>query len=75
VEEKILTLHPEEGKSGVNISKERYDLIRAAIVESLSQDQPTTAAPGGKPDQLAAMTRLPVWVLRKGENGAGSTAR
>ncbi len=35
MEERILTLHPEEGKSGVNISKEKYELIKAAIAESL----------------------------------------
>lgn len=32
MEEKILTLHP-EGKSGVQISKEKYDSIREAILE------------------------------------------
>ena len=35
MEEKILTLHPTEGKSGVNISRDKYDLVKAAIVESL----------------------------------------
>lgn len=35
MEEKILTLHPDEGKSGVNISKQKYDLVREVIVESL----------------------------------------
>jgi hypothetical protein len=35
MEEKILTLHPTEGKSGVNINKEKYDLVRAAILEAL----------------------------------------
>lgn len=34
MEERILTLHP-DGKEGVNISKEKYDLIRQAIVRSL----------------------------------------
>ena len=32
--EKILTLHP-QGKAGVNISKEKYDVIKAAIVDVL----------------------------------------
>lgn len=32
--ERILTLHP-KGKKGVHISKEKYDLTREAIVESL----------------------------------------
>lgn len=35
-EEKILTLHP-EGKQGVNISKRKYDMIKAAILESLHE--------------------------------------
>ena len=35
MEEKILTQHPESGKSGVNISKQKYDLIREAILESV----------------------------------------
>ncbi|MDX1521072.1 MAG: hypothetical protein R3264_05560 [Anaerolineae bacterium] len=32
--EKILTLHP-AGKQGVNIDKAKYDVIKAAIVETL----------------------------------------
>lgn len=32
MEEKILTLHP-QGKQGVNISRAKYDVIRAAILE------------------------------------------
>ncbi len=35
-EEKILTLHP-EGKTGVNILKRRYDVIKDFIVETLSE--------------------------------------
>ena len=35
MEEKILTQHPESGKSGVNISKQKYDLIREALLESV----------------------------------------
>ena len=34
MEQKILTKHP-QGKSGFNISKQKYDVIRAAIMESL----------------------------------------
>jgi hypothetical protein len=34
MEPRIMTLHP-EGKEGVNISKEKYELIRQAIVGSL----------------------------------------
>ena len=33
--EKILTLHPDETKAGVNISRQKYDLIKTAIVEAL----------------------------------------
>jgi hypothetical protein len=35
VETKILTRHPDPGKSGVNISKRKYDQIRDAILEEL----------------------------------------
>ena len=34
MEPRIMTLHP-EGKEGVNISKEKYELVRQAIVGSL----------------------------------------
>ena len=34
MEEKILTLHP-EGKTGVNISKAKYDMMREALVSHL----------------------------------------
>jgi hypothetical protein len=34
-EEKILTLHPEEGKQGVNISRSKYDMIRQAIRDAI----------------------------------------
>lgn len=33
-EGKIRTLHP-EGKHGVNISREKYEVVRAAIIETL----------------------------------------
>lgn len=33
-EERILTLHP-EGKSGVNISRAKYDVIRVAILSAI----------------------------------------
>jgi len=38
VEEKILTLHP-EGKQGVNISKDRYERIRQAILSILAEEK------------------------------------
>jgi len=34
-EEKFLTLHPEEGKQGVNISRAKYDMIRQAILNAV----------------------------------------
>ena len=36
MEEKIMTRHPDPGKSGVNISKQKYDVVRAAIVHAIS---------------------------------------
>jgi hypothetical protein len=35
VEEKVLTQYPDPGKSGINISKQKYDVIREAILESI----------------------------------------
>ena len=37
-EERILTLHPKESKSGVNINRQKYDLMREAIVETLREE-------------------------------------
>lgn len=34
-EEKIMTLHPEEDKQGVNISRAKYDMIRQAILNAV----------------------------------------
>jgi hypothetical protein len=34
-EEKILTLHPDEGKRGVNISRAKYEMIRQAILDAV----------------------------------------
>ena len=42
MEERILTLHPDPGKSGVNISKEKYDLVREAILESIHEQEGIT---------------------------------
>ena len=38
MDEKILTLHPEPGKNGVNISRGKYESIKKSILEIL-QDQ------------------------------------
>ena len=35
MEERTLTRHP-QGKKGVNISKQRYDAMRAAIIDALA---------------------------------------
>lgn len=37
-EEKIQTLHP-QGKNGVNISKKKYDLVKAFILKKIKQHQ------------------------------------
>jgi len=34
-EEKIRTLHPGEGKQGVNISRTKYEMIRQAILDAI----------------------------------------
>ncbi len=39
-EERILTKHP-QGKTGVSISKARYDLVRAALIDCLKDKQLT----------------------------------
>jgi hypothetical protein len=44
MEEKIMTLHPEEGKSGVNISRAKYDQIRETIVAALTEHHDMTFA-------------------------------
>jgi hypothetical protein len=49
--ERILTLHPEAEKHGVNIDKSRYDLIRTAILEAVG------AQPGLTFNQLTEAMR------------------
>ena len=34
--EKIMTLHP-EGKSGANVDRQKYDLVRAAIIDAINE--------------------------------------
>lgn len=41
--EKVMTLHP-EGKSGVNLSKAKYDLIRDAIIDVVRENGEITFA-------------------------------
>ncbi|MEM7657599.1 MAG: hypothetical protein AAF399_15810 [Bacteroidota bacterium] len=40
-EDRILTLHP-QGKTGVNILRRRYEVIRTYILDSLKTQQPMT---------------------------------
>ena len=40
-EEKIVTLHP-QGKKGVNISKVKYDQVKAVVLEIIVSQQPIT---------------------------------
>lgn len=44
MEEKILTRHPDPGKKGVNISREKYDLVRSAILRCLEVQKEATHA-------------------------------
>ena len=37
MEEKIMTLHP-KGKKGTNISKQKYDIIKKAMLEIISKE-------------------------------------
>ncbi|GIK58600.1 MAG: hypothetical protein HND44_12030 [Chloroflexi bacterium] len=39
--ERIMTLHP-EGKQGVNIEREKYEMMRRAIIGALQASQPQT---------------------------------
>ncbi len=41
MEYKIMTLHPEEGKQGVNIARKKYDMVRAAILNALDRSELT----------------------------------
>ena len=36
MEEKIITLHP-QGKQGVNISKDKYDMVKQGIIDALKE--------------------------------------
>ncbi len=43
MENRILTLHPDKGKSGKRISKDKYDAARAAVLHCL-RGEPLTHA-------------------------------
>jgi hypothetical protein len=36
MEEKIITLHP-QGRNGVNISKDKYEIIKESIISALKE--------------------------------------
>jgi hypothetical protein len=36
MEEKIMTLHPEAGKAGVNIDRQKYEMMRDIIVDIIA---------------------------------------
>lgn len=40
--ENILTKHPEKGRTGRNIDKGKYDVIRKCIIESLKKNEQMT---------------------------------
>ncbi|MEM6997824.1 MAG: hypothetical protein AAF413_02845 [Patescibacteria group bacterium] len=40
--DKIQTLHPDPGKQGVNIDKEKYDIVKTALLETISENEPKT---------------------------------
>ena len=75
MEEKILTKHP-QGKSGFNISKQKYDVIRAAIMESLRTKgalAPVPIAPRGAPFQGIDQRKKPRGgSLERGTGGRGT---
>ena len=42
METRIMTRHPEHGKQGVNISQQKYDLVREAIITAIDERGETT---------------------------------
>ncbi len=40
--EKIMTLHPDPNKSGVNIDRAKYDMMKAAILDLLADQEDAT---------------------------------
>ena len=41
-EDRIMTLHPEVGKKGVNIEQGKYDQVKGAILEALERSEGMT---------------------------------
>lgn len=42
MKDRILTRHPDPGKAGVNIQRDKYDAVKAAIVDVLAEKGPQT---------------------------------
>jgi hypothetical protein len=42
VDERIQTLNPDPNKKGVNISRAKYEQMRAAVLAALEQEEPQT---------------------------------
>jgi hypothetical protein len=42
MEERIMTIHPQEGKRGVNILRKKHGTLRTAIIDSLSGENVLT---------------------------------
>jgi hypothetical protein len=40
--DKVITLHPDRSKKGVNIDRQKYELMKTAIVEALQSNKPMT---------------------------------
>ncbi len=40
--DKVITLHPDRSKKGVNIDREKYELMKAAIVDALQSNRQLT---------------------------------
>ena len=53
--EKIKTLHPDQGKQGVNIDRDKYEAIRGAILSALKErDELTFQELGNKVEAAVA---------------------
>jgi hypothetical protein len=52
MDERILTLPPPQGKSGVNISRAKYDRVRRAIQGAIREHGEIERIPGRSPQDL-----------------------
>ena len=42
MEDRVMTMHPQEGKHGVNLSRKKYDAVRTAIIDTLTNENVMT---------------------------------